>query len=98
MFVGVLAPTIHGPDKGSTLIIGATLIVMGYLAGMDQSLDSCCLSRHRGGVCLTMTTVSARAAVLNPWSDRDPTVLLPVTSGFYALDRAGSLQRGIGMR
>lgn len=101
VFVGVpLALILLQPDKGSTLIIGATLIVMGYLAGMDRRWILLVLGVGIVGVlAISLKDDYSRArivAVLNPWSD--PTGSgYQLIQGFYAFGSGGLFGVGIGM-
>ncbi len=101
VFVGVpLVLILLQPDKGSTLIIAATLIVMSYLAGMDRRWILLVLGVGAVGVLvLSLKDDYSRARIitmLNPWSD--PTGSgYQLIQGFYAFGSGGLLGVGLGM-
>jgi cell division protein FtsW len=96
VFVGVpLALILLQPDKGSTLIIGATLIVMGYLAGMDRRWILLVLGVGIVGVlAISLKDDYSRARIVAMSSTPGVTPRAPATSSSRAsmpLARAGSL-------
>lgn len=101
VFVGVpLVLILLQPDKGSTLIIAATLIVMAYLAGMDRRWILVVLAVGVVGVLvLSLKDDYSRARIvtmLDPWSD--PTGSgYQLIQGFYAFGSGGIFGVGLGM-
>ena len=103
LFFGVGLPLVlivSQPDKGSTIICAATLLVMLYLAGLPKSYV---LSLIIFGIAfvafLSMRDAYSRARVmtmLNPWRDPygDGYQLI---QGFYAFGSGGLFGVGIGM-
>lgn len=87
------------PDKGTTIILAATLVVMGYMAGMPRRLMRFLLVLGVVGiVALSLKDDYSRARVmtmLNPWSDPygDGYQLI---QGFYAFGSGGLFGLGIG--
>ncbi len=87
------------PDKGTTIILAATLLVMGYLAGVPRKvLGGALVLGFLGIVFLSLKDDYSRARVmtmLNPWTDPygDGYQLI---QGFYAFGSGGLLGVGIG--
>ena len=101
VFVGIpLVLILLQPDKGSTMIIAATLIVMAYLAGMDRRWILLVIGVGIVGVlAISLKDDYSRARImtmLNPWSD--PTGSgYQLIQGFYAFGSGGVLGVGLGM-
>ena len=101
VFVGIpLVLILLQPDKGSTMIIAATLIVMAYLAGMDRRWILLVIGVGVVGVlAISLKDDYSRArivAMLNPWSD--PTGSgYQLIQGFYAFGSGGVFGVGLGM-
>ncbi|MCI6275019.1 MAG: putative lipid II flippase FtsW [Coriobacteriaceae bacterium] len=101
VFVGVpLVLILLQPDKGSTLIIAATLIVMAYLAGMDRRWILIVLAVGvAAALVLSLKDDYSRARIvtmLDPWSD--PTGSgYQLIQGFYAFGSGGLFGVGLGM-
>lgn len=101
VFVGVpLVLILLQPDKGSTMIIAATLIVMAYLAGMDRRWILLVIGVGVVGVIvLSLKDDYSRARIVtmfDPWSD--PTGSgYQLIQGFYAFGSGGLFGVGLGM-
>ena len=87
------------PDKGTTMILGLTLLVMGYLAGLPRALLAGVLAL--GVVGLFVISVSDAyslerlQAMIDPWSDPyDKGYHL--IQGFYAFGSGGLFGVGVG--
>ena len=87
------------PDKGTTIIVCATLLVMGYLAGVPKRYLVIALGLGAAGfLFLILKDSYSRARVMtmiDPWSDPygDGYQLI---QGFYAFGSGGLLGLGIG--
>lgn len=102
MLLGVGVPLVLilvQPDKGSTMVIALTLIVMGYLAGMPKRFLALLLV---GGVvgflALSLKDDYSRQrliTMLNPWADRYDTGW-QLVQGFYAFGSGGLFGVGLG--
>ena len=102
LFVGVAVPVgliIIQPDKGSTLVIGLTLIVMGYLAGMPKRfLVGLLIFGAVAFLALSLKDDYSRQrllTMLDPWQDPYRTGY-QLIQGFYAFGSGGLLGVGLG--
>lgn len=87
------------PDKGSTLVLGLTIVVMGYLAGLDKRvLVAFLVMGFLGFLALSLKDDYSRQrllTMLDPWSD--PTGSgYQLIQGFYAFGSGGLLGVGVG--
>lgn len=87
------------PDKGSTMVLGLTIVVMGYLAGMDRRVLAAFLALGVVGfLALSLKDDYSRQrllTMLDPWSD--PTGSgYQLIQGFYAFGSGGLLGVGVG--
>lgn len=99
--VGVpLALIILQPDKGCVMVLGVTLVVMGYLAGIPKRLLLIFLGAGLlGFIALSMKDDYSRQrllTMLDPWSDPYDTGY-QLIQGFYAFGSGGLTGVGIGM-
>lgn len=102
LIVGVAAPLVlivAQPDKGTTMVIALTLLVMGYLAGMPKLLLLGLFVA--GAVAFVFLSVSDAYSfqrlktMLDPWSDRYDTGW-QLVQGFYAFGTGGLFGVGVG--
>lgn len=102
MGVGVGIPLVlilAQPDKGTTMILAATLLVMGYLAGLPRNLIIfLAFVGIAGFLILSLRDVYSRARIItmfDPWRDYygDGYQLI---QGFYAFGSGGLLGIGLG--
>ncbi len=102
MAVGVAVPLVlilAQPDKGTTMILAATLLVMGYLAGLPRNLVvGLAILGVAGFLALSLRDAYSRARIItmfNPWSDYygDGYQLI---QGFYAFGSGGLFGVGLG--
>lgn len=98
--VGVpLALIIVQPDKGTTMVLGVTIVVMGYLAGVPKRLLLGLLALGViGFFALSVKDDYSRQrllTMLDPWSDPFDTGY-QLIQGFYAFGSGGLLGVGIG--
>ena len=103
MIVGVGLPLIlivYQPDKGTTLILAATFVVMGYLAGVPRKAILIALA-----ACVVLAGILAFKdkystervlTMLNPW--RDPYDNgYQLVQGYYAFGSGGLFGVGVGL-
>lgn len=87
------------PDKGSTMVLGLTIVVMGYLAGVPKRyLLGLLVAGVAAFVALSLKDSYSRQrllTMLNPWSDPYDTGY-QLIQGFYAFGSGGLLGVGIG--
>ena len=100
--IAALAPLLlilAQPDKGSTLIIVGTLLVIGYLADVDRRvLATIAVAGFIGFVFLSLKDDYSRARVvtmLNPWADYYGAGY-QLAQGFYAFGSGGIFGVGFG--
>ena len=100
--IAALAPLLlilAQPDKGSTLIIVGTLLVIGYLADVDRRvLVTIAVAGFIGFVFLSLKDDYSRARVvtmLNPWADYYGAGY-QLAQGFYAFGSGGIFGVGFG--
>ncbi len=102
LIAGVAVPLvliIAQPDKGTTMIIALTLLVMGYLAGMPKLLLLALFVL--GAAAFVFLSVSDAYSfqrlktMLDPWSDRYNTGW-QLVQGFYAFGTGGLFGVGVG--
>lgn len=98
--VGVpLALIIVQPDKGSTMVLGITIVVMGYLAGLPKRyLVGFLVAGLLAFFALALKDDYSRQrflTMLNPWADPYGTGY-QLIQGFYAFASGGLLGVGIG--
>lgn len=101
VFVGVpLVMILVQPDKGSTIIIAISLLVMAYLAGMDRRLVIGILVLGAVGVVvMSLKDDYSRQRILtmlDPWEDPYGSGY-QLIQGFYAFGSGGLFGVGIGM-
>ncbi|MDO4428510.1 MAG: putative peptidoglycan glycosyltransferase FtsW [Atopobiaceae bacterium] len=87
------------PDKGTTMVLGLTLLVMGYLAGMPRALLAGVLALGVVGLFIISVrdaySLARLQAMIDPWSDPyDKGYHL--IQGFYAFGSGGLFGVGIG--
>ena len=94
-----LALILAQPDKGSTLIIVGTLLVIGYLADVDRRvLATIAVAGFIGFAFLSLKDDYSRARVvtmLNPWADYYGAGY-QLAQGFYAFGSGGIFGVGFG--
>ena len=94
-----LALILAQPDKGSTLIIVGTLLVIGYLADVDRRvLATIAVAGFIGFVFLSLKDDYSRARVVtmfNPWADYYGAGY-QLAQGFYAFGSGGIFGVGFG--
>ena len=102
LFVGVALPLgliLVQPDKGSTMVIALTLVVMGYLAGMPKSLLAVVLVAGAAAfLALSLRDDYSRQRFLtmfDPWADPYGTGW-QLIQGFYAFGSGGLFGVGLG--
>lgn len=87
------------PDKGSTMVLGLTIVVMGYLAGVPKWIVLTFLALGVAGfLALSLSDDYSRQrllTMLDPWSDPFDTGY-QLIQGFYAFGSGGLLGVGIG--
>lgn len=87
------------PDKGSTMVLGLTLVVMGYLAGVPKRFLAFFLVLGLVGfVALSLKDDYSRQrllTMLDPWKDPYDTGY-QLVQGFYAFGSGGLLGVGVG--
>ena len=100
--IAALAPLLlilAQPDKGSTLIIVGTLLVIGYLADVDRRvLATIAVAGFIGFVFLSLKDDYSRARVVtmfNPWADYYGAGY-QLAQGFYAFGSGGIFGVGFG--
>ena len=100
--IAALAPLLlilAQPDKGSTLIIVGTLLVIGYLADVDRRvLATIAVTGFIGFVFLSLKDDYSRARVVtmfNPWADYYGAGY-QLAQGFYAFGSGGIFGVGFG--
>lgn len=100
--IAALAPLVlilAQPDKGSTLIIVGTLLVIGYLADVDRRvLATIAVAGFIGFAFLSLKDDYSRARVmtmLNPWADYYGAGY-QLAQGFYAFGSGGIFGVGFG--
>ncbi|MBF0915752.1 MAG: putative lipid II flippase FtsW [Atopobium sp.] len=100
--IAALAPLLlilAQPDKGSTLIIVGTLLVIGYLADVDRRvLATIAVAGFIGFVFLSLKDDYSRARVVtmfNPWADYYGAGY-QLAQGFYAFGSGGIFGVGLG--
>ncbi len=102
LIAGVAVPLvliIAQPDKGTTMVIALTLLVMGYLAGMPKLLLLALFVL--GAAAFVFLSVSDAYSfqrlktMLDPWSDRYNTGW-QLVQGFYAFGTGGLFGVGVG--
>ena len=100
--IGVAVPVgliLVQPDKGSTMVIALTLIVMGYLAGMPKRfLLALLILGAVGFLALSLRDDYSRQRLLtmfDPWQDPYGTGW-QLIQGFYAFGSGGLLGVGLG--
>lgn len=100
--IAALAPLLlilAQPDKGSTLIIVGTLLVIGYLADVDRRvLTTIAVAGFIGFAFLSLKDDYSRARVvtmLNPWADYYGAGY-QLAQGFYAFGSGGIFGVGFG--
>lgn len=88
------------PDKGTVLVLGLTIVVMGYLAGIPRGVLGVVLALGVAGFLgLSLASSYSRQrllTMLNPWADpyHDGWQLI---QGFYAFGSGGLFGVGLGM-
>ena len=102
IIVGVGVPLVLivvQPDKGSTMVLGLTIVVMGYLAGVPKRiLVGLLVMGLLGFLALSLKDDYSRQrllTMLDPWSDPFDTGY-QLIQGFYAFGSGGLLGVGIG--
>ena len=102
MVVGVGAPLVLivvQPDKGTTMVLGLTIVVMGYLAGVPKRwLVALLIAGLVGFLAISLRDDYSRQrllTMLDPWSDPFVTGY-QLIQGFYAFGSGGLLGVGIG--
>ena len=102
LFVGVALPLgliLVQPDKGSTMVIALTLVVMGYLAGMPKSVLAVVLVAGAAAfLALSLKDDYSRQRFLtmfDPWADPYGTGW-QLIQGFYAFGSGGLFGVGLG--
>ncbi|OUO34700.1 putative lipid II flippase FtsW [Olsenella sp. An290] len=102
MALGVGVPLVlivAQPDKGSTMVLGLTLVVMGYLAGVPKRFLAFFLVLGLVGfVALSLKDDYSRQrllTMLDPWKDPYKTGY-QLIQGFYAFGSGGLLGVGVG--
>ncbi len=98
--VGVpLAAILAQPDKGSTMILGMTLLVMAYLGGLDRRwIAAITVIGIVGFLVLAFKDSYSRSRILillNPWSDALNSGY-QLIQGFYAFGSGGIFGVGLG--
>lgn len=98
--VGIpLVLIIMQPDKGTTMVLGLTIVVMGYLAGIPKQLLIAFLALGVVAfLALSLKDDYSRQrllTMLDPWSDPFDTGY-QLIQGFYAFGSGGLLGVGIG--
>ncbi|MBF0911865.1 MAG: putative lipid II flippase FtsW [Atopobiaceae bacterium] len=101
-FISALIPLaliLFQPDKGSTLIIVGTLLVVGYLADVDRRLLALvAILGLVGFIALSLKDDYSRARVItmfNPWADYYGAGY-QLAQGFYAFGSGGIFGVGLG--
>ncbi len=102
MAVGVLVPLfaiLAQPDKGTTMILGMTLLVMAYLAGLDRRWIALIGGIGVLGIlALALTASYSRSRIMiliDPWSDALGSGY-QLIQGFYAFGSGGIFGVGLG--
>lgn len=87
------------PDKGTTMVLGLTIVVMGYLAGVPKRYLAALLGMGLVGfLAISLKDDYSRQrllTMLDPWSDPFDTGY-QLIQGFYAFGSGGLLGVGIG--
>ncbi len=100
--IGVLVPLfaiLAQPDKGTTMILGMTLLVMAYLAGLDRRWIAVIAGLGVIGILfLALKDDYSRSRIMilvNPWSDELGSGY-QLIQGFYAFGSGGIFGVGLG--